>query len=119
MGISPATSSPRRMTKPSRTPPLNLVTQEYQGAAMSAKVEVLTEAGIKDEAKRIADGVINKDVNSRKKLAEVSKNYSDAVKGLLEQDAQATVVALQRRAIGAHVARELLDREKEIDKTEA
>ena len=64
---------------------LNLVTQEYQGAAMSAKAQILTEAAIKDEAKRLADDVLNKDVNSRKKLAEISKNYSDAVKGLLEE----------------------------------
>jgi len=98
---------------------LNIVTQEYQGAAMSAKVETLTETAIKDEAKRIADAITNKDVNSRAKLAEVSKNYSDAVKGLLEQDPKATVMALQRRAIGAHVARELLNREKDIAKTEA
>ena len=98
---------------------LNLVTQEYQGAAMSAKAEVLTEAHIKAEAKRNADGVLVKDVNSRKKLAEVSKHYSDAVKGLLGNDPALTVTALQRRAIGAHVARELLEREKYIAQTEA
>ena len=97
---------------------LNLVTQEYQGAAMGSGVEYLRDQQIREEAKRIADSVINRDVNSRKKLAEVSKNYSDAVKGLLGHDPQATVTALQRRAIGAHVAAELLKREKENAQTE-
>lgn len=95
---------------------LNLVTQEYQGAAMSAKVEYLQDAQIKEEAKRIADSVINKDVDSRKKLAEVSRHYSDAVKGLLGNDPQSAVLALQRRAIGAHVAKELMAREEAMEK---
>jgi hypothetical protein len=97
---------------------LNLVTQEYQGAAMSAGTDFLRDFQVREEAKRIADAILNRDVNSRKMLASVSKNYSDAVKGLLAQDPQAAVVALQRRAIGAHVAAELLKREKENAQTE-
>ena len=80
------------------------------------KPSILMPSQIKEEAKRIADAIINKDVNSRKKLAEVSRHYSDAVKGLLSQDPQLAVMALQRRAIGAHVAKELLAREEEMAK---
>ena len=100
---------------------LNLVTQEYQGALMSAeakgfKGDVIRPELVKDEAKRIADEVLNKDVDSKKKLAEVSRHYSDAVKGLLGNDPQLAIMALQRRAIGAHVAKELMAREEAMKK---
>ena len=92
---------------------LNILIDDYLGAAMRAGVTAVDKTVIAAQAKDMVGRMSMSEVNSDRQLALIGKHYRDAVRALVGEDPAGAVQSLEKRTLSAFVAREMLAVEKE------
>ena len=98
---------------------LNIIAEEYQGAAMQAGISTIDKDFAMAEAKRMFGNMPMSSVNFAKLMATVEKHSQDAIKSLAGGNAADAVKSLQNRYISAVIAAEALKLQKTQAKFEA
>jgi hypothetical protein len=94
---------------------LNILAEEWHGAAMQAGVVAVDKDVAKAEAQRVFSGLKISDVDSSRFMAQMLKHYRDATRDLIAGNAADAVVRLQRRYMLGLMAAEA----KKLEKTRA
>lgn len=94
---------------------LNILAEEWHGAAMQAGVVAVDKDVAKAEAQRVFSGLKISDVDSSRFMAQMLKHYRDATRDLIAGNAVDAVVRLQRRYMLGLMAAEA----KKLEKTRA